>query len=111
MVSNERSRYVELLQAIETHLARFGDPRWPMRLREWIDEFDRLPAGTLERTSHYERTRRALAGMGSIADIVIAPETGYRISEDEREIKHANRNLLDLVEQLDREIERLLSSG
>jgi hypothetical protein len=87
-------RYIELLRAIRDHLASVGDSRWPERLSEWLGEFETMRDDHAARRLHYERTRRALGGMGSIADVVIAG---------------ANDTLLCLVQDLDREVERLLA--
>ena len=46
--------------------------------------------------------------MGSIADVVIAPEAGHVIANDESLITSANDKLLRLVQKLDKEVERLL---
>ena len=103
------AQYIELLQAIERHLASFGDTRWPKRLSDWRDEFTTAQFDAAARVHHLARTRRALGGMGSIADVVIAPEAGHRIADDERVIKAANDKLLDLAQQLDKVVGRLLS--
>lgn len=102
------ARYIELLQAIEEHLASFDDARWPLRLTEWIREFESAQNDRGSRVRHFERTRRALGGMGSIADVVIAPEAGHTIAPDEKLIKAANDNLHRLVQSLDKEVDRLL---
>jgi hypothetical protein len=47
--------------------------------------------------------------MGSIADVVIAPEAGHAIAHDDRVIAAANDTLLRLVQDLDREVDRLLA--
>jgi len=103
------TEYIELLRAIETHLAAFGDKRWPPRLAEWAREFGSSQDDAAARVAHYERTRRALGGMGSIADVVIAPEAGHAIANDERTITAANDELLRLVQKLDKEVEQLLA--
>jgi len=103
------TKYTELLKAIEEHLASFGDKRWPPRLAGWIREFEDVRNDSTDRTRHYERTRGALGGMGSIGDVVIAPEAGHTITDDDRAINAANEKLLRLVEELDKEIDRLLS--
>jgi len=54
------------------------------------------------------RTRRSLGGMRSIGDIVICPEAGATIPNDERGITAANETLLSLVERLHTEVTRML---
>jgi hypothetical protein len=105
------ARYIELLQAIEEHLASFGDIRWPPRLAEWIREFESAQNDSASRVRHFERTRRALGGMGSIADVVIAPEAGHTVAHDEKLVRAANDKLLRLVQSLDKEVGRLLSKA
>jgi len=48
--------------------------------------------------------------MGSIADVVIAPEAGHAIANDERTITAANDELLVLVQKLDKEVAQLLAN-
>jgi hypothetical protein len=47
--------------------------------------------------------------MGSIGDIVIAPEAGHKIDEDETEA--ANATLLTLIHRLYADTSRLLEGG
>ncbi|HEX8252205.1 MAG TPA: hypothetical protein VF846_03570 [Thermoanaerobaculia bacterium] len=96
--------YVALLGAIQTHLQGYNDTRWPHVLASWIAD---VPQNPVSLRAHVERTRQSLAGMGSIADVVIAPECGHSITADEREIRRANARLLELVAALDEETLRL----
>ena len=103
-------RYLKLLKEIRTHLATFGNTRWPPRLDDWIREFDVSQHDSAQRVAHLQRTRRALGGMGSIADVVIRPDATRSIDNDDRTIKKANETLLRLVAQLDKEVDNLLRS-
>jgi hypothetical protein len=77
-------------------------------LDEWVHELDGIDAVRLK--PHLLRTRRALGGMGSIADVVICPQAGHSISNDKGIIKAANDRLLGLVEKLDAELTKRLAA-
>ncbi|MBK8869725.1 MAG: hypothetical protein IPN19_01435 [Elusimicrobia bacterium] len=99
-------RYQQLLEEIIGHLTRFGERRWSSRIKGWVLEIESLP---LEKViSHLTRTQKSLFGMGSVADIVITPEAGLSIPDNEEEIDKANDKLISLARALDQEIERLL---
>jgi hypothetical protein len=100
--------YRKLLEQIRDHLKKYGVRGWPARLDEWARELDQLEPGKLK--AHLFRTQKSLGGMGSISDIVICPEAGYNIPNDESAIKAANDTLLGLVGRLDAEVTRQLSS-
>ena len=99
--------YRDLLQQIRSHLAHYSVPLWPTRLDDWLRELDRVDPEQLR--AHLLRTRKALGGMGSIADVVICPQAGHDIPNDMPTIKAANDKLLKLVDELDREVTRELS--
>jgi hypothetical protein len=98
--------YKRLLAQVADHLRSYDDRRWPAVLGEWLKEIS--GEGIDVPHAHLERTRRALAGMGSIADVVICPQAGHRISSNESEIRKANARLLQLVHDLHQEVEKLL---
>ncbi len=105
-------RYSELLKELRDHLARFEDRRWPPLLGAWLRELERSERQqdvVKTGVDHLRRTQRALGGMGSIGDVVICPEAGHAIANDENEIRNANDRLLELVMAIDREISALLS--
>lgn len=106
-----RNEYTALLREIESHLSLFGERKWAPRLAEWLREYESAGLDSVMRRAHYDRTRRSLGGMGSIADIVITPEAGHRIANDRNAIDEANERLIRLVQRLDREVERLLVDG
>lgn len=89
------------------HLVSFGEHRWSSRIKGWVLEIDNLSSG--KTTPHLTRTRKSLFGMGSVADIVITPEAGLSIPDNEEEIEKANDKLISLARALDQEIERLMS--
>jgi hypothetical protein len=95
--------YMDLLVAIKTLLNRYQvRGGWTQRLDEWIDEYQHLEPTA--RRGHLERTKRALAGMGSLGDIVICPQNGDTISADQTEMRSANEVLRSLLDQLYAEI-------
>jgi hypothetical protein len=76
-------------------------------LDEWVHELDGID--TVHLKAHLLRTRRALGGMGSIADVVICPQAGHNISNDKSTIKAANDRLLELTKKLDADVTHRLA--
>jgi len=103
-------RYRELILAISEHLAQYGDQRWAPRLEGWLTELDDSETENKQYlVDHVERMQKALGGMGSIGDIVICPEAGYSIQNEEGLIQKANDDLLRLVRLLDKCISSILN--
>jgi hypothetical protein len=99
-------RYKELLKELQRFLERYAEIKWATRLQQWVSELDGL---TLDREQdHLRRTQKALGGMGSIGDIVICPENGHSISNEEAQIDDANERLKKFVSDLFNEIEKSL---
>lgn len=96
--------YRRLLEQLRDHLKAVE--AWPSRLDEWVKELDVVDRGTLK--DHLQRTRRSLAGMGSIGDLVICAEAGHRPASGGSTFEKANKRLLELVECLDEETTRRL---
>lgn len=113
MTVSNLTAYREQLLELKSHLSAFGVPEWPHRLEQWVSELDLLEGGTNEKeaTAHLRRTHRALYGMGSVADIVICPEAGHDIPDDEVDVSRANTRLLDLVSAVYAEVQHLLSDA
>jgi hypothetical protein len=99
-------RYRHILEEIIGHLTRYGERRWSSRIKGWVLEIDSLPLENV--FSHLTRTRKSLFGMGSVADIVISPEAGLSIADNDEEIEKANNRLVSLARALDQEIEKLM---
>jgi hypothetical protein len=89
-------------------LSQYNEKRWTPRLGEWVAELDHMPQGGID--SHAIRTRKALFGMGTIADIVISPRSGLTISENPEEIDKANEKLISLARSLAQVIDYGLSN-
>ncbi len=99
------ARYKELLNELQVFFERYAETKWANRLREWVHELDGLTWNGA--TDHLKRTQKALGGMGSIGDIVICPENGHSISNEEAQVNEANERLKKLVSDMFVEIEKL----
>lgn len=82
---------------------------WADTLEKWVAELAHLSPNQVK--AHVLRTRRSLRGMGSIGDIVICPQAGNRIANDEQAISAANDRLLNLVDDLSAETARYLDGA
>ena len=93
--------YRQLLERIRDLLLSVGDTRWGPRLQCWISELDALRSrDEVAIMHHVRRTRRSVAGMGSISDIVICNEAGHRVPKDDAELNRLNDRLLTLADSL-----------
>jgi hypothetical protein len=102
--------YIGVLIEVRNHLQQYQvQGGWSERLEEWIGEFRHLEPSA--RRAHLERTKRALAGMGSIGDIFICPQNGSAISADDNDIRTANDKLKALLDRLYSEIARELGQA
>jgi hypothetical protein len=106
-------RYRRLLEQIRSHLIAYGVQVWPGTLDSWLHELNGLNGslgseGAL--VQHVMRSRKATGGMGSLGDIVICPQAGHRISDEEGEIRDVNATLRRLVSTLYAETTTLLST-
>lgn len=100
------ARYKELLKELQFFLERYAEIKWANRLRDWVNELDGLTWDGA--ANHLRRTQKALGGMGSIGDIVICPENGHSVSNEEAKVNEANERLRKFVSDLFVEIEKLL---
>jgi hypothetical protein len=99
------ARYKKLLKELQCFLELYAETKWANRLRQWVSELDGL---TLDGgTAHLRRTQKALGGMGSIGDIVICPENGHSILNEEVQVNDANERLRKFISDLFVEIEKL----
>jgi hypothetical protein len=93
--------YRALLIQIRDLLLGVEDTRWGPRLQSWTSEFDALlDSDHKSITEHIKRTRRSIAGMGSIGDIVICGEAGHKIAGDDAEVARLNAQLQSLTHSL-----------
>jgi hypothetical protein len=93
--------YRQLLAQIRDLLLGVGDTRWGPRLQSWIAELDGLQTSDEQSMmEHVRRTRRSVAGMGSMGDIVICVEAGHHLPDDQAEVNRLNAQLQKLVHSL-----------
>jgi hypothetical protein len=96
-------RYRRVLEEIGSTLIAYGVQVWPETLDSWLHELNGLIGSQgSERAlvQHVIRSRNATGGMGSLGDIVICPQAGHRISDEEGEISDVNATLRRLVNAL-----------
>jgi len=97
------SRYAETLKELHSFLSRYREQVWAPILEKWITELEHLQrtAKTSPQiTEHALRTRRSIGGMGSIGDISITPQPGYRVWAWTWNVSRVNRRLHRLVSAL-----------
>jgi len=102
-------RYGNLLTQLHSHLARYGEPHWTPTLEKWIAESKQIADAQTPISGyapHLSRTRQSFGGMGSLNDISITPQAGYKISD--WRARRVNGKLRRLRTDLFNETERLL---
>ena len=92
--------YKRQLSELAYFLASVGEDRWSNRLADWAHEFDSTVSNSSTVKEHVARTKKALGGMGSIADIVITHRNGLGKSFPETELPIQNMRLASLISEL-----------
>ena len=101
-------RYGKLLSQLHAHLARYGEHHWTPKLEKWIAELKQMASvhtPIAGYSAHVSRTRQSFGGMGSLNDISITPQAGYKIST--WKVGSVNAKLQTLRTDLFNETERL----
>jgi len=96
----ERVQLVASLVAqIRAFLAQYDVRSWPEVLAEWEAMLNRVRTGS-EAIAVFRHIREALWGMGRLADVVIAPESGHSVTPDQRQLDAINERFLSMVKAL-----------
>jgi len=102
-------QYGKLLRELHSHLTRYGEHYWTQVLAKWIAELDQMASVQTPLSgyaAHLARTKQSFGGMGSLNDISITPQAGYKIPS--WQVGRVNAKLGRLMTALSNETERLM---
>src|ERR1700692_2256227 len=75
-------KYGRLLSDLHSHLSQYGERHWAPILQQWIadlEQLERVQTPISGYAAHLSRTKDSFGGMGSLNDVAIAPQVGYKI--------------------------------
>ena len=104
-------KYGRLLSDLHSHLSQYGERHWTPILQQWIadlEQLERVQTPISGYAIHLSRTKNSFGGMGSLNDVAIAPQVGYKISSWKS--RGVNAKLRKLTTDLYSETSRLLSN-